>query len=82
MVKFEQVVAQQERFEKEDLPNLLRTSSGEWVAYLDGAYTLHPTEDAALRWAYDNLGADKPFVIIQVREQRPVLLSPALAFGP
>jgi hypothetical protein len=76
---FEQVSAQHEMFKKE-IPELLLTSAGKWVAYFNGVKTIVDTEEEALRWAYENLGASVPFVIAPVKEVEPVLLCAAMAF--
>jgi hypothetical protein len=75
-----QVSAQCDLFE-EVLPWLLPTHWGRWVVYLDKIRAICDTEDKALHWAYESLDPAQPFIIVQVRERRPVLASAALAFG-
>ena len=64
-----------------DLPALMREHQNEWVVYLDGARHYAETESDAIRWAFKNLPADAGFVVAQVRQQVPVLMTAAIAFG-
>lgn len=74
------VQAQYERFLAE-LPRLRKDHEGEWVVYLDGPQVFLPDEDAAVDWAMIHLGVGTGCVIARVAEQRPVLLSAAVAFS-
>jgi hypothetical protein len=76
----EKVRQEMERFNAA-LPELMKALQGKWVIFKDGqVQSHHDDETSAYLKAVETYGLEGGFVIAEVREQKPVLLSAAVAF--
>lgn len=65
----EEVSSQFKRFETA-LSELIKSHYGKWIVWLDEPRSFHDDEQAALRWAYENLDTNRGWVIACVETPR------------
>lgn len=75
----QKIMEQDDKFRAE-LPDLLRRYPGKWVAYRNGVQHVAEDENTVYGWALDRYGIDGGFVVAQVVEQKPILMTAAMAF--
>ncbi len=82
MSTIDEKVARQDQLFRRELPKLLRSDPGRWVIFLDGVVGVFDSEAEAYKTALQRFGLDGGFVVAQVEEHEPILMSAAFAFSP